>query len=66
MGARIFFEGLNMGANTFFQVSNMGARTFVEVVKVGERTFLACEIGKLVAFFDRKIPQNPAYVPGKF
>ena len=57
-----------MGANTFFQVSNMGARTFFEVVKVGARTFLASKIGggKLVVFFDRKIPKNPARVTGNF
>lgn len=49
------FEGLGMGAITFFQS-----------LKYGARTFLACEIGGLVVFFHRKIPQNPAWVPGKF
>ena len=52
-----------MGANTFFEVSNMGARTFL---KLGQELFLACETGGLAVFFDRKIPQNPAWVPGKF
>ena len=54
------------GPTLFFQVSNMGARPFFEVEKVGTRTFLAWEIGGLVVFFGRKIPQNPAWVPGKF
>ena len=65
-GARSFFKGLDMGTNTFFEVSNMGARTFFEVENVGARTFLACEIGRLVVFFNRQILQNPAWVPGKF
>ena len=34
--------------------------------KWGQELFLACEIGGLVVFFDHKIPQNPAWVPGKF
>ena len=44
----------------------MGARTFFEAEKVGQELFLACEIGGLVVFFNRLIPQNPAWVPGKF
>ena len=49
-----------MGADTFFKDSNMGAGTFFEVKKV------ACETGGLVVFLNRQIPQNPAWVPGKF
>ena len=37
VGAKIFFDGLNMGANTLFQVPYMGARFFFEVEKA--RTF---------------------------
>ena len=58
-----FLEGLGMGADTFFEVSNMGARTFLKLKKRGQELFLACEIGGLVIFFDRKIPQNPACIP---
>ena len=49
-GGEKFFGGLEMGANTFFKVSHMGAGTFFEVV----------------VFLNRQIPQNPAWLPGKF
>ena len=39
VGARSFFEGLNMGANTFFQVPNMGARSFFWGWKSGGKNF---------------------------
>ena len=44
----------------------MGARTFLRLKKWGQELYWTGEIGGLVVFFDREIPQNPAWVPGKF
>ena len=55
-----------MGARTFFEVEKVGARTFLRLKKWGQELFWTGEIGGLVVFFDREIPQNPAWVPGKF
>ena len=65
-GTRRFLKGLDMRANTFFEVSNMGLGIFLRLKKWGQELFLACEIGRLVVLFNRQIPQNPAWVPGKF
>ena len=64
VGARRFFEALDMGANTFFKSQIWGLGLFLRLKKWGHELFLACEIGGLVFFFDRKIPKNPAWIPG--
>ena len=70
-GARTFFEALNMGANPiFFEVllksQIWGLGIFCGLLSGGHEHFLACEIRGLVVFFNRKIPQNPAWVPRIF
>ena len=44
----------------------MGTRTFSEVEKVGARTSSGLCNREASSFFNRQIPQNPAWVPGKF
>ena len=58
-----------MGVNTFLRSQIWGLGPFLRRKKWGQELILACEIrgkGGLVVLFDRKIPQNLAWVPGKF
>ena len=66
--SKSFLEDLTMGANTSFQVSNLWARTqdFFWGWKSGARTFFGIWNSEASSFFDRKSPQNPAWVSSKF
>ena len=55
-----------MGANIFLKSRIWGLGLFLRLKKWEQELFLACEIGGLLVFFDRKIPKNPAWIPGKF
>ena len=55
-----------MRANAFFKSQIWGPGLFLRLKKWGQELFLASEIGGLVVFFECKIPQNLAWVPGNF
>ena len=61
-----FFQAWKMGGRTFFEVEKVVGKTFLKVEKVGARTFLNVYDWSLVVFLNREIPQNPAWVTGKF
>ena len=65
-GPILFFKSEKWGLGLFLRLKKWGPGLFLRFKKWGQELFWTGEIGGLVAFFDREIPQNPAWVPGKF
>ena len=65
-GPTLFFKSEKWGLGLFLRLKKWGLGLFLRLKKWGQILFWTCEIGGLVVFLDREIPQNPAWVPGKF
>ena len=64
-GPTLFFRSEKWGLGLFLRVKKWGLGLFLRLKRWGQELFWTGEIGGLEVFV-REIPQNPAWVPGKF